>query len=241
MLSPFWSIVKNVGSKLPYLNRLFLILNQLRADVDQHKVEIEQPRAPGVEKVQSQISDTDVLLTQLMSILHGENIPLPPPKHLQIRTSGVYTPDYIESGFRSYKYLNCGLRESGKELKDFKTILDFGCGSGRILRALKTLVPSTEFYGVDIDGEAIDWLKHNYAKFGIFAVVPHIPPTLFSDGMFDFVYGISVFTHLPEDIQFHWLQELNRITKPKGYLILTTHGEIYWKTCNAKIVKIMGS
>ena len=38
------------------------------------------------------------------------------------------------------------------------------------------------------------------------------------------IYGISVFTHLPEDIQFLWLNDLHRISKKNSYLILTTHG-----------------
>lgn len=39
------------------------------------------------------------------------------------------------------------------------------------------------------------------------------------------IFGISVFTHLPEGMQFEWLEELRRITKPGGYPILTTSGE----------------
>jgi SAM-dependent methyltransferase len=241
MLSPFWSTVKNVVIKLPYVDRLFFILNQQRADIDQHKVEIEQLKAQVTGKVwQPQISDEDILLKQVMSILHKEHgIALPPPKHLQIRVAGDYNPYFIDKGFRYYEELNCGLKLSGKEIKDFKTVLDFGCGCGRVFRALKTFLPSSELYGADIDGEAIDWLENNYAKFGKFAVIPHLPPTLFRDDMFDLVIGLSVFTHLPEEMQFHWLQELNRITKPNGYLILTTHGEKFWRSRDAQIVKIM--
>jgi len=43
-----------------------------------------------------------------------------------------------------------------------------------------------------------------------------MPPMSYEDNMFDFVYSISIFTHLPEDMQFAWLQELQRITKPGG-------------------------
>ncbi|WP_371418093.1 class I SAM-dependent methyltransferase [Acidisoma sp. L85] len=40
----------------------------------------------------------------------------------------------------------------------------------------------------------------------------------------DFVYSISVFTHLPEDMQLRWLEELSRVTKPDGVLALSVHG-----------------
>ena len=37
--------------------------------------------------------------------------------------------------------------------------------------------------------------------------------------------GLSVLTHLDEDNQFFYLKELNRITKPGGIIILSTHGD----------------
>jgi hypothetical protein len=41
------------------------------------------------------------------------------------------------------------------------------------------------------------------------------------------VYALSVFTHLSEPLQFHWIGELARVLKPGGYLVVTTHGESY--------------
>lgn len=188
----------------------------------------------------SQVSDTDVLLKQIVSILHYEqNIPLPPPKHLQVRVVGVYAPEFIDSGFEICKDLNCVLKAVDKELKDFQVILDFGCGCGRSIRALHTLMPSSSLSGMDIDQEAIGWLENNYASFGKFSVAPHLPPTALGDHRFDLVIGISVFTHLPEDMQFLWLEELRRITKPLGFLVLTTHGKKHYKDLSPEIVSVM--
>ena len=39
---------------------------------------------------------------------------------------------------------------------------------------------------------------------------------------------MSVFTHLPEEMQFKWLDDLFRITKPGGYAIMTFHGEPHY-------------
>lgn len=73
------------------------------------------------QALQTQPDDTGILLNQLLSILHRElSIPLPPPKHLQIRVVGGYVPDFIESGFTSiYPTLNRILEPTGKELKSF--------------------------------------------------------------------------------------------------------------------------
>ena len=114
-------------------------------------------------------------------------------------------------------------------LDGFKTILDFGCGCGRIVRAFRHFLPSQNLYGTDIDPEAIEWLKTNYRDIAEFGVNPYLPPMSYKEETFDFIYSISIFTHLPEEMQFAWLEELRRITKPGGYLILTTHGETYYE------------
>jgi SAM-dependent methyltransferase len=62
------------------------------------------------------------------------------------------------------------------------------------------------------------------AKIGKFVLLPHLPPSPFAGEAFDLVYGISVLTHLNEEMQFSWLSELSRITRPGGFLLLTVHG-----------------
>jgi 2-polyprenyl-3-methyl-5-hydroxy-6-metoxy-1,4-benzoquinol methylase len=171
----------------------------------------------------------------------GEAIALPPPpKHLQVRVAGGYFGDFIKSGYRTYDAIEEMLQTHAKgSLKDFKTILDFGCGCGRNIRSLKQRLSSCTLYGCDIDEEAIAWLKKNYESIGIFSANPKIPPTLYTDDMFDFIFGVSVFSHLPEDMQFLWLGELKRIIKQNGYLFLTTHGEKHYGFLKQSEIKIM--
>ena len=40
-------------------------------------------------------------------------------------------------------------------------VLDWGCGCGRIIEMFQHLTKNKEFYGCDIDAEAIDWCKNN--------------------------------------------------------------------------------
>ena len=206
--------------------------------------EIEMLKTSGLEAkvdaLQTQLKDTDILLRQVMSILNWEmNLPLPPPKQLQTRVVGKYDQHFINDGMSFYPVLNRLLRPVGKELKDFHSILDFGCGCGRAIRGLSTLLPNSKIYGTDIDGEAIAWLKGNYSKFAEFSVAPHTPPTIYDDRMFDFIFGVSVMTHLPEDMQFQWLEELSRITKPGGYVMLSTHGEGIYRPLGKEVNDIM--
>ena len=53
------------------------------------------------------------------------------------------------------------------------------------------------------------------------------------------MYAISVFTHLDEDYQFRWLDELKRVTRPKGVVLLTVHGRHVWKDLHeADVVEV---
>lgn len=248
--SSSWYLEKYEDVKLAGINPLmhYLKWGKKEGRLPKDQEPNVDPIIPEVEKLANRVlsldegvNDLGVLARQLQSILQREvGIPLPPPKHLQIRVVGGYTSSFIESGFTSvYPDLNRVLKPIGKELKDFKTILDYGCGCGRAIRALATLLPDSELHGTDIDAEAIGWLKENYSRFGRFSVAPPLPPTIYKDQMFDLVFGISVLTHLPEKMQFQWLGELNRITKPEGYVILTTHGEKHYKNFDPSIVKIM--
>jgi len=104
-------------------------------------------------------------------------------------------------------------------------VLDFGCGSGRVMRYFHNLTSECQFFGTDVDGEAVSWCQRNLAKIGTFEINGPLPPLPFDEAFFDFVYSISVFTHLPEEMQFQWLRELRRVTKPGGYLLLSIHGQ----------------
>lgn len=147
-----------------------------------------------------------------------------PPPHLRKRVHGV--EDFVS--FDAVGKVVSGdilaaLKAAG--LSNIRNILDFGCGCGRVMKHLRPSFPNARMTGSDIDPEAIAWCSTNLGSVGTFAVNEALPPLPFADRQFDFVYGISVFTHLPEDMQFSWLKELRRITVPGGYLLLTTHGE----------------
>lgn len=185
-------------------------------------------------ELQTRVYDLEVASAQLrdmLQLVHG--VAPPPPKHLQLRVVGNYGDGFIRSGFESVvPMLQRPLERAGTSLADFTSILDFGCGCGRALFALHRLFPAAALHGADIDPEAIGWLRENLPDLARFEVCPTEPPTPFADDSFDFVYGISVLTHLPEEMQFSWLAELRRVSRPGGYVLLTTHGATHVRNLN---------
>jgi SAM-dependent methyltransferase len=150
---------------------------------------------------------------------------LPPPK-LRYRVSA--SPDaeaFIAVGKRCAADIQSAVQKVGSELESFPRILDFGCGCARTLLYMKDLAPNAQFDGTDIDAEAIEWCKQNL-KFANFTLSRETPPIEYAPDTFDFIYAISVFTHLDEDYQFRWLEELRRIAKPGAVLLLTVDSSL---------------
>jgi ubiquinone/menaquinone biosynthesis C-methylase UbiE len=101
-------------------------------------------------------------------------------------------------------------------------MLDFGCGSGRMIRHLNRQSESCEIWGTDINANFVYWCKQYLEPpfhFVTTTTIPHLP---FKDGYFDFVYAGSVFTHI-DDLADAWLLELRRILSPDGRLYITIH------------------
>ncbi|HKI92810.1 MAG TPA: methyltransferase domain-containing protein, partial [Gaiellaceae bacterium] len=73
---------------------------------------------------------------------------------------------------------------------------------------------------------AIAWCRENLS-FARFEQNGLEPPLAFSDESFDLVYALSVFTHLTAELQLAWRDELRRVLRPGGHLLVTTHGRSY--------------
>lgn len=110
-----------------------------------------------------------------------------------------------------------------------KRVLDFGCGSGRILRYLSEMAEETEFWGCDIDGSSIEWLNAHFGDRLRFVHNGDAPPLPLESGSFDLIYAVSVFSHLT-DSWAAWLLELHRLLVPGGLLVATFHGDGLWES-----------
>ena len=146
-----------------------------------------------------------------------------PPAYLRVKVCGTIAPDdYTQGGRRHAEALWEMMRSAGADSAQVASVLDFGCGCGRVISAFQALLPSAQFYGTDAEADLIAWAgSHLAADFRV--NVPE-PPLPYADGQFDLIYAVSVFTHLDERHQFLWLKELKRVARPGAILVLTVHG-----------------
>ena len=131
---------------------------------------------------------------------------------------------FLSVGQRTAENIRAALGAIGRPIDSFEDILDFGCGCGRTLRWLAASNPEKRWHGSDVDPEAIRWCQNNFPS-ARFDVNPAWPPLPYADASFDLIYAVSVFTHLGEEHQRRWFEDLRRVLKPGGALLFTVFGE----------------
>jgi SAM-dependent methyltransferase len=157
--------------------------------------------------------------------------PLAPPELIQ--TEALMYADDLKARSEPQQYFGGGRRQAwgvlskveqyGADVTSMRSILEFGCGSARVLRHFR-YIEALQLAGTDANPKPIEWAKKNLP--GIeFSCNGLQPPLSYSDEWFDLIYALSVFTHIPLAWQRAWLDELRRVLRPGGYLFCTVLGE----------------
>jgi SAM-dependent methyltransferase len=164
--------------------------------------------------------------------------PLVPPRAINPNIGftprrGAYAAEFIESGQRIADML-----VSYADLQPTDSVLDVGCGIGRVARALTTcLSPTGRYRGFDVDPQAVAWCRRAYRSFENFsfdqAAVGYVnvkgdaplrgEEFVFPspDGSFDVAFSVSVYTHLSRAITEHYLSETSRVLRAGGVCVNT--------------------
>ena len=106
-----------------------------------------------------------------------------------------------------------GMNERGSR------VLEFASGYGRITRHFTKRCNVT---ASDIHPAAVEMIQSRLKTPAY--VSSHGPYELSIPGQYDFVFAISLFSHLPDATFGPWIAALLSLTKPNGHLLFTTHG-----------------
>ncbi|HXJ40756.1 MAG TPA: methyltransferase domain-containing protein [Bryobacteraceae bacterium] len=136
--------------------------------------------------------------------------------------------EYFESGRQSVYHeilTDMGNVCQGRDPKEM-TVLEIGCGSGRITRALSETFG--QVYAVDISGEMIALAKealkdrpnvHLYQNNGS-------DLTVLGDVPIDFAFSFIVFQHIPRrEVIYSYVREVSRLLRPGGLFKFQVQGD----------------
>ena len=112
-------------------------------------------------------------------------------------------------------------------LQGNEVAIDIGCGTGVFLRFAKTMYRNLHLIGVDPDTLALSIAKRRFAEAGLqielkqgFAESLPIP-----DASIDICFSTLVFHHLPDDIKKRTIQEIYRVLKHGGKVVIADFGK----------------
>lgn len=149
--------------------------------------------------------------------------PVPPPRMVHKIIARGWAEQYWNMGSDQAEEIITILRDHDIDPDSFEHILDFGCGCGRVLRHFSRLT-NARLNGSDYNPKLIRWCQKKL-PLAEFYNNGSKPPLPYEDESFDFIYLISVLTHMGAELQKQWMAELQRVTKPGGYIFFTTHGD----------------
>lgn len=162
---------------------------------------------------------------ELRSILPGV-----PDEEFQATYTGSSGKTSLREGFNAYMLFKRLYEKHCGPIGECPTLLDFGCGWGRIIRFFLRDLPSSRLIGLDHSADAIKVCKETN-PWTRFELIDPDPPTLLPDNSVNLIYLYSVFSHLPESMHTTLLKEFSRILRPGGLLIATTRRRDFITWC----------
>lgn len=154
-----------------------------------------------------------------------DGIAIPPAWLIQAFIGKPITDPFYASGRRLAQYFIELYERHFKSYDQVDKVVDFGSGCGRVLSHLSH---HEGIYGIDLHKEAMQWMRLS------------MPKGHFFDGSnefylsskvtdVDFLYAISVLTHLDQKDETHCLRDWQKTVKKKGCLIISFRDESWVK------------
>ena len=137
---------------------------------------------------------------------------------------GMYHGDgrhYFKVGLSAIAGIDEALAAAG--LPDPRAILDFPCGSGRVLRFMAQRFPKAEITACELDRGPVEFCVRTFGARPAFSSLDLDEVSL--DRKFDLIWCGSLVTHLDDEGIVALLKLFKRHLAAGGLMIFTTHGD----------------
>jgi len=167
--------------------------------------------------------------TQIFERLHAAYLDLIPEVSQSIaddeRMGGAQNlRHYFGVGQSALRLVKLGLMAGEKSPDSVRSILDFPCGHGRVLRTLHAAFPGARLTAGDLLREGVAFCVDAFGATPVHSQL--MPPVdIFPDrGNYDLIFVGSLMTHLESPRWQHFLGLFETLLAPEGLLIVTTCG-----------------
>jgi SAM-dependent methyltransferase len=127
---------------------------------------------------------------------------------------------YFAVGHTAVRHVGIAMLEA--RVGQLTSILDFGCGFGRVLRTLHAAFPEAKLTACDINRDGVDFCAETFGATPVYSAVESKDIAL--EGPFDLIWAGSVFSHLSAPRWSDFLSFFESLLGPKGLLVFTTMG-----------------
>ncbi len=127
------------------------------------------------------------------------------------------------------------------DIKATDTILDCGCGDGLYLKTIREL-GEYNILGFDLNGFSLKLAQGYISEYPAPLIQGSVCELPFEDNTFDKIFSTEVIEHIPDDRRA--LQEIYRVLKPGGILIVTVPNHNYpfmWDPLNWVLERMFGT
>jgi len=134
---------------------------------------------------------------------------------------------YFSIGKSALKCIDSALSAADKKRDDIKTILDFACGHGRVLRVLRAAFPNCDITACDVNRDGVDFCKKTFNAIPIYS--ERDIEKLSINSKFDLIWVGSLFTHIDREDWDKCLKFLSSLLNNQGVLVFTTAGQFVFE------------
>lgn len=99
-------------------------------------------------------------------------------------------------------------------------ILDFGCGDGTMTNFVKHQFTKAHMFGVDPSPKSIEEAKTQFKEIDFSINSDELPRLNFPSDHFELIFTAGVFHHIPFHMHQSYLDEMARVLKTNGHLVI---------------------
>ena len=156
----------------------------------------------------------------------ADGFPIPPAKLIVLVTGSADSAWYTEGGKLGAESICRTLTECRRVSRQHSRPSSTSAAAVGVSSATGGPLTSASLHGADQNPNLVEWCRQHlpFAKFQSNTLEPRLD---YADQQFEFAYALSVFAHMPEDLQQPWMSELWRVLRPGGHLLITTQGDEY--------------